>query len=281
MRLAGLSGSSEVARRAGVPPTSPSWPRAWRVLVGWPARTPVGHDPTGSIGRQLTPGTGVGGTSTAPGPGGGAAYPSAHPAGARRFGKFAHAQPAASRGQVLRPASHPDCHTAQPRPRDCPGRHPGRDTPDPASSPQRAATSSARPAPATDHPGPGGAAAPHTRTDPDARLANRGTARGAGMNHNGSPPHHLAHSDGTTGVVAANAQWHDADLALKVARHSYDRWLVDGRTTRRRGAAPGGPTTDKQVVPSLASPWSHARGKTRSQVVPYSWQTTPPRWSIG
>jgi hypothetical protein len=28
------------------------------------------------------------------------------------------------------------------------------------------------------------------------------------------------------------------------------------------------------VVPSLARPWSHARGKTSAQVVPSSWQTT-------
>jgi hypothetical protein len=48
------------------------------------------------------------------------------------------------------------------------------------------------------------------------------------MNHNGSPQHHLAHNGASTGVIAANVQWHDADLALTVARHSYDRWLVAG-----------------------------------------------------
>jgi hypothetical protein len=34
------------------------------------------------------------------------------------------------------------------------------------------------------------------------------------------------------------------------------------------------PSPANRVVPSLASPWSHARGKTRSQLVPSSWQTT-------
>jgi hypothetical protein len=46
------------------------------------------------------------------------------------------------------------------------------------------------------------------------------------MNHNGSPQHHPAPSGGTTHVIAANVQWHDAELALTVARHGYDRWLT-------------------------------------------------------
>lgn len=46
------------------------------------------------------------------------------------------------------------------------------------------------------------------------------------MNHHDSPPPHPAHSDGTTRVIAANRQWHDAELALKVARHSFERWLL-------------------------------------------------------
>ena len=38
---------------------------------------------------------------------------------------------------------------------------------------------------------------------------------------------------------------------------------------------PGNPPRRRSlVVPSLANPWSHARGKTRSQVVPSPWQTT-------
>jgi hypothetical protein len=27
-------------------------------------------------------------------------------------------------------------------------------------------------------------------------------------------------------VITAKVQWHDAELALTVARHSYDRWLA-------------------------------------------------------
>jgi len=48
------------------------------------------------------------------------------------------------------------------------------------------------------------------------------------MNHDGSPWHHQTPSDGTTRGVAASTQWHDAELAMKVARHSFDRWLVAG-----------------------------------------------------
>lgn len=69
MRLAVPLRSSEIARRAGIRPMSPSWPETfrlgWRALVGWSTRTPVGHGPTGSSGRQPEPEAGV--------PGGGAA----------------------------------------------------------------------------------------------------------------------------------------------------------------------------------------------------------------
>jgi hypothetical protein len=47
------------------------------------------------------------------------------------------------------------------------------------------------------------------------------------MNHDDSPRPPPAHNGGT-GVITANTQWHDAELALKVARHSFDRWLVAG-----------------------------------------------------
>jgi hypothetical protein len=46
------------------------------------------------------------------------------------------------------------------------------------------------------------------------------------MTHTGSPQHRLAPSGGTTGVITADVQWHDVELALTVARHSYDRWLT-------------------------------------------------------
>jgi hypothetical protein len=62
MRRTGSSRSSAVVRRPGTPLMSPSWPRAWLALLGWPAHTPVGHGPTGSHGRPPKPGTGGRGT---------------------------------------------------------------------------------------------------------------------------------------------------------------------------------------------------------------------------
>jgi hypothetical protein len=70
---------------------------------------------------------------------------------------------------------------------------------------------------------------PHARTEPtDTRAHNRRAGRATGMNHDESPPHHPTHSDATTRAITANTQWHDAELALKVARHSYQRWLTAG-----------------------------------------------------
>jgi hypothetical protein len=48
------------------------------------------------------------------------------------------------------------------------------------------------------------------------------------MNHDKSPRHHLTPSDATTCAITASGQWHDAELAMTVARHSFDRWLVTG-----------------------------------------------------
>jgi hypothetical protein len=48
--------------------------------------------------------------------------------------------------------------------------------------------------------------------------------------------HHRAHNGGTTPVIAANTQWHAAELALKMARHSYDRWLITGGKDTRSPA---------------------------------------------
>jgi hypothetical protein len=64
---------------------------------------------------------------------------------------------------------------------------------------------------------------PHARTKPtdDVRPINRRAETVTGMNHNGSPRHQPAQG-GTTRMIAANVQWHDADLGLKVARHSFD-----------------------------------------------------------
>jgi hypothetical protein len=68
---------------------------------------------------------------------------------------------------------------------------------------------------------------PHARTDPaDTRPNNCGAERVNGMNQKGLSRHHLAESDGATRAIAASRQWSDVELALKVARHSFGRWLV-------------------------------------------------------
>ena len=41
---------------------------------------------------------------------------------------------------------------------------------------------------------------------------------------------------GTTRVSAANMHWHDAELALKVARHNYERWVAAGHEDTRSPA---------------------------------------------
>ena len=73
MRVPRPSRSFEVAR----PPLSSSWPPvfrlAWRKVVGWSTRIPVGYGTTGAGGRKRQPGAGVRSRSTAVGLGGGAA----------------------------------------------------------------------------------------------------------------------------------------------------------------------------------------------------------------
>jgi len=48
------------------------------------------------------------------------------------------------------------------------------------------------------------------------------------MNQDDSLRQHPTQSDGTTRAIAVSAQWHDAELAMKVARHSFERWLAAG-----------------------------------------------------
>jgi hypothetical protein len=48
------------------------------------------------------------------------------------------------------------------------------------------------------------------------------------MNQNGPPRRHPAQGDDATGAITTSTQWHDAELAMKVARHSFDSWLVAG-----------------------------------------------------
>ncbi len=48
------------------------------------------------------------------------------------------------------------------------------------------------------------------------------------MNEDDSPRQSPTQSDGSTRAIAADLQWHDAELALKVARHCFERWLLLG-----------------------------------------------------
>lgn len=47
------------------------------------------------------------------------------------------------------------------------------------------------------------------------------------MNQDDPMRRHSTQSDGAP-VIDANIQWHDAELAMKVARHSFERWLAAG-----------------------------------------------------
>jgi hypothetical protein len=70
---------------------------------------------------------------------------------------------------------------------------------------------------------------PHARNKPtDTPPDNRRAGRATGMHHDDSPRPHPAQNGHTTGAITAKTQWHDAQLALKVAGHSYEKWLVAG-----------------------------------------------------
>ncbi|MGH3780366.1 MAG: hypothetical protein ACRDRO_06990 [Pseudonocardiaceae bacterium] len=70
---------------------------------------------------------------------------------------------------------------------------------------------------------------PNSRTEStDTRPQSRHTGRVTGMDQDNSPRQHPTRSDGSTRVIAANLQWHDAEIALKVARHCFERWRVAG-----------------------------------------------------
>ncbi|PZS22702.1 MAG: hypothetical protein DLM60_03880 [Pseudonocardiales bacterium] len=66
---------------------------------------------------------------------------------------------------------------------------------------------------------------PHAQTRPPHP---RHAARTNSMNRDGSPRHHLTQGDGTPRGIAASTQWHDAELVMKVARHSLEKWFVAG-----------------------------------------------------
>jgi hypothetical protein len=71
---------------------------------------------------------------------------------------------------------------------------------------------------------------PHARIEtPNTRPRSSRTGRVTGMDQDNSPPQQPTQRDASTRVIAANLQWHDAELALKVARHCFERWRVAGR----------------------------------------------------
>ncbi len=68
---------------------------------------------------------------------------------------------------------------------------------------------------------------PHARTElSDTRPNNRCTGRATGMDQGDSP---RQHSTGGTRAIATATQWHDAELAMKVAGRSFEEWLLAGQ----------------------------------------------------
>ena len=247
MHIPEPSRPSVAARHAAVPPPSPDWPRAlrpaWRALVSWSVRTPVGHGPTGSSGRQPQPGAGIGMSTAAGSPGGGAArggtsvaplpilppfLPSQRRVDARHCARLpALIATLASPDReivllgVVAGVSIPGIVAALGV------------TPAAIRLAQDRALSALQPAATANGPLPATrrrvVLLPHAQTEPlKTRPSNHRTGRANDVNHDGSPRHHQTPSDGTTRGIAASTQWHDAELAMKVARHSFDRWLVAG-----------------------------------------------------
>jgi hypothetical protein len=70
---------------------------------------------------------------------------------------------------------------------------------------------------------------PQARTEPtNTRPTDRRAERATGTNQDDSPRPPPVQNGGITPMIAANTQCHDAELALKMALPSYDRWLVAG-----------------------------------------------------
>lgn len=250
--------TSEVVHRAGVRPMSPRWPQAfrpvWRALMEWSARTPVGYGLAGSSGRQPEPGGGVRGRSTTAGPGGGAAlvgalvapppiFPPPEPAPAVTTDSRKRSERAADAGHCARLSA---LITTLPSPdREIVLLRVGAGvsipdivvtlgvTPAAIRRAQQQALSALQSVATAKDPPPATrqrvVLLPHARTQPtDTRSTNRRTGRVPGMNHDDSPQYHPSQREGAIRAIAASTQWHDAELALKVARHSFDSWLVAG-----------------------------------------------------
>jgi hypothetical protein len=245
MRIPESSLSPEITRRADVPPIPPHWLRAlrltWQALTSWPAQTPVDHSPTESNDRQPQPDADIRGISATTSSHGGATL------GGGASVAFPLPAPPDSCDPSERPIDPDQCarlHTLSAT-LPTPDREiillwavAGVSTPDIAATlgitpavvcrAQSQALTALPPATTTHSPPPATrqrvVLLPHARKLPD----NHRTGRATGMNHNDSPRPSPAQHGGTTRVIAANTQFHDAELALKVARHSFERWLVAG-----------------------------------------------------
>lgn len=225
IHLVGLSRLSDVAHRAGDPLLSSDWPRAWRMIIGWPIPTPVGHGPTGSNGRQPKLEAGVRGTSTAAGPGGGAALGGEASVAPPPILQSVEAAPNATRD------SREPCHHRvvarhrAPPPALIATLSSLERQPQILSASQPAAIATGLPAVTRQRV----VLLPHVRAELiDIRPKSRRTGGVTGMDQDNSPPRDPPQRDGRTRVIAANLQWHDAELALKVARHCFERWRVAG-----------------------------------------------------
>jgi hypothetical protein len=200
MRLTGPSRPlrSRVAR--GIHQTSANQLQAlhlmWSAFMGWSAHSPVDYDPTGD--RRPEPGSRI-----------------------RRIRIATGSKDEAAldkRASVALPpeVSIPDMATLG-------------GTPAAIHHAQHQSSSALRPA-ATAHDPPPAirkrvVLLPHAQTEPtDTRPNDRRAERDNGMNHSCS----LQPTAPSAGTTTAIAQWHDAELAMKVARHSFDRWLTAG-----------------------------------------------------
>lgn len=218
--------------------------------MGWPARTPVGHGSTGSSGRQPEPGARVRGSDTAVGPGGGAALVGASVAPSPIFSpveptaaqttdthELSERRVDAGHGARLPALSDPDREIVLSRGAA------GVSIPDivatlgvtPAAVgvAQHQALGTLRPAATANGPPPEirkrVVLLPHARAEPtDTRLNNRSTGRDAGMDQDDPSRCDPTQRDGVTGASITSGQWHDVELAMKVARHSFESWLVAG-----------------------------------------------------
>jgi hypothetical protein len=254
MWIPGSSRSSEVGRHASVLPTSPSWcgvfGLAWRALGAWVAPpAPVGQGPIGSSGRQPQPGVGVGGMSTAAGPGGGAvrggtlgASPPVLPPREPAPAVTTHSVPGQRRVEARHCAQLPALIASlSSLDREIvllrvvagvsvPGIVAALGvTPAAIHLAQDQALSALQPAASAHGPPPTTRVRvvllPHAEAT-DTRAHHRRTGRANGMNQDGSSQQDPTPSGDTTRGIAASTQWHDVELAMTVARHSLERWLV-------------------------------------------------------